>query len=234
MRADARKNYDHLLAVAHDVVTEHGVDSSMREIARRAKVGLATLFRHFPTREALFEALLREKFDALAQQAGELEMKNSPDETLVSWFREGVAFTRTYGGVCALMASAHADPDSALYATCAAVHSAGARLLLRAQAEGTARADIDGEDLFALMSAFAWLAGQPAFAERADRHLHLITSAILTNPSSKRRRGKTVTRRIRSAIGSPGERRAPRSIGGGREGENSRTLPTKKNATREG
>ncbi len=185
MRADARKNYDHILAAAHDVVMEHGVDSSMREIARRAKVGLATLFRHFPTREALFEALLRTNFDALAQKAGELETSNSADETLLSWFREGVAFTHTYSGVCALMANAHADPDSPLYATCAAVHSAGARLLLRAQTEGTARADMDGEDLFALMSALAWLAGQPAFAPREDHLFHLITSAILTKPPGK-------------------------------------------------
>jgi AcrR family transcriptional regulator len=184
MRADARKNYDLLLAVAHDVVIEHGVDSSMREIARRANVGLATLFRHFPTREALFEALLRTNFDALAQKAGELETSHSPDEALVSWFREGVAFTHSYSGVCALMASAHATPDSPLYATCAAVHSAGARLLLRAQAEGTARADMDGEDLFALMSALAWLAGQPGFAPRADHLFLIIASAILTNRPS--------------------------------------------------
>jgi len=184
MRADARKNYDHLLAAAHDVVIEHGVDSSMREIARRANVGLATLLRHFPTRDALFEALLRSNFDALAQKAGELESSHSPDETLVSWFREGVAFTHTFSGVCALMASAHADPDSVLYATCAAVHSAGARLLLRAQAEGTARADMDGDDLFALMSGLAWLVGQPAFASREDHLVHLITSAILTNRPS--------------------------------------------------
>ena len=73
MRADARKNYSHLLAVARDVVTEHGADASMRDIARRANVGLATLFRHFPTREALFEALLRTNADALTQQAAELE-----------------------------------------------------------------------------------------------------------------------------------------------------------------
>ena len=184
MRADARKNYDHLLAAAHDVVIEHGVDSSMREIARRANVGLATLFRHFPTREALFEALLHTNLEALTQKAGELETSNPPDEALVSWFREGVAFTHIYGGVCALMASAHADPDSALYATCAAVHSAGARLLLRAQAEGTARADMDGDDLFALMSGLAWLVGQPAFAPREDHLFHLIASAILTNRSS--------------------------------------------------
>ena len=184
MRADARKNYNHLLAVARDVVTEHGADASMRDIARRADVGLATLLRHFPTREALFEALLRTNLDALTQKAGELETSNPPDEALVSWFREVVAFVQSYSGVVALMASAHADPDSALYASCAAVHSAGARLLLRAQAEGTARADMDGDDLFALMSALGWLVGQPAFAPRADHLFHIIASAILTNRSS--------------------------------------------------
>src|ERR1700730_11769350 len=123
MRADARKNYSHLLAVARDVVTEHGADASMRDIARRSGVGLATLLRHFPTREALFEALLCTNLDALTQKAGELEKANPPDEALVSWFREVVAFTHGYSGVVALMASAHADPESALYATCAAVHS---------------------------------------------------------------------------------------------------------------
>ena len=184
MRADAKKNYSHLLAVAHDVVIEHGVDSSMREIARRANVGLATLFRHFPTREALFEALLRSNADALTRHAAELETSHPPDETLVSWFRQGVAFTHTYSGVCDLFASAHADPNSALHASSAALHAVGARLLLRAQAEGTARADMDGEDLFALMSALAWLAGQPAFASRADHLVHVITSAILADRPS--------------------------------------------------
>ena len=181
MRADARKNYDHLLAAAHDVVIEHGVDSSMREIARRANVGLATLFRHFPTREALFEALLRTNADALTEQASELESSNPADEALVTWFREGLAFTHTYSGVCDLLASAHADPDSALHASSTALHAVGARLLLRAQAEGTARADMDGDDLFALMSALAWLVGHPAFAPRADHLFQLITSTVLTN-----------------------------------------------------
>ncbi|MFM0003637.1 helix-turn-helix domain containing protein [Paraburkholderia dipogonis] len=181
MRADARKNYNHLLAVARDVVTENGADASMRDIARRAEVGLATVLRHFPTREALFEALLRANLDALTQKAGELETSNPPGEALVSWFREGVAFVHSYSGVVALMASAHADPDSALYASCAAVHEAGERLLRRAQGDGTARADMDGVDLFALMSALGWLVDQPSFASRADHLLHVITSAILTN-----------------------------------------------------
>ena len=185
MRADAKRNYSHLLTVARNVVTEHGADASMRDIARQAEVGLATLLRHFPTREALFEALLRTNLDALTQKAVELETSNPPDDALVSWFREGVAFVGSYSGVVALMASAHADPDSALYAPCTAVRSAGARLLLRAQAEGTARADMDADDLFALMSALGWLVGQQSFASRADHLFHLIASAIVPNrPSS--------------------------------------------------
>ena len=184
MRADARKNYNHLLAVARGVVKNHGTDASMRDIARRAGVGLATLLRHFPTREALFEALVCTNLNALTQKADELETANSPDEALVTWFREWVAFAQRYSGVVAMMAAAHTNPDSALYASCAAVHSASARLLLRAQAEGTARTDMNGDDLFALMSALGWLVGQPGFAPRGDHLFHVITSAILTNRPS--------------------------------------------------
>ena len=110
MRADARKNYDHLLNVARSVVTEQGADASLRDIARRADVGLGTLYRHFPTREALLDALLRASLDALTQKAAELETSSSPDDALVYWFREGVAFVRSYSGVVALMAASIADP----------------------------------------------------------------------------------------------------------------------------
>ena len=184
MRADAKKNYSHLLAVAHDVVAKHGVDASMRDIARRADVGLATLLRHFPTREALFEALLCTNLDELTRKADELEKSNSPDEALVSWFREWMAFAQSYRGVVALMAAAHTNPDSALYASCAAVHSASARLLVRAQAEGTARTDMNGDDLFGLMAALGWLVDLPSFAPRADHLVHIVTNAILPNRSS--------------------------------------------------
>lgn len=184
MRADARKNYSHLLTVAHDVVAKHGVNASMRDIARRADVGLATLLRHFPTREALFEALLCTNLDELTQKADELETSNSPDEALVSWFREWMAFAQSYRGVVALMAAAHTNPGSALYASCAAVHSASARLLIRAQAEGMARTDMNGDDLFGLMAALGWLVDLPSFAPRADNLVHIITSAILPNRSS--------------------------------------------------
>ena len=184
MRADAKKNYNHLLAVARGVVKKQGAEASMRDIARRAGVGLATLLRHFPTREALFEALVCTNLNALTQKADELETANSPDEALVTWFREWVAFAQRYSGVVAMMAAAHTNPDSALYASCAAVHSASARLLLRAQAEGTARTDMNGDDLFGLMSALGWLVDLPSFAPRADHLFHVITGAILTNRPS--------------------------------------------------
>lgn len=181
MRADARKNYSHILGVAREAISEHGADVSMRDIARRSEVGLATLLRHFPTREALFEALVCTDLDALTQRARVLETSDAPGEALVTWFREWLAFAQSHKGVVAMMAAAHTNPDSALYASCAAVHSASARLLLRAQAAAAARADMNGDDLFALMTALGWAVDQPSFAPRADHLVHLITSAILTS-----------------------------------------------------
>lgn len=185
MRADAQKNRSQILTVARDVIAEHGAEVSMRDIARRAGVGLATLLRHFPTREALFEALLCTHLDALTQRADELAASASADEALLTWFRELVVFTQGYRGVVAMMAAAHANPESALYASCAAVHDAGARLLRRAQGEGTARADMTGDDLFALITALGWAVDQPSFTARADHLVHLVTSAILTSRTGK-------------------------------------------------
>ncbi|WP_328835894.1 TetR/AcrR family transcriptional regulator [Streptomyces europaeiscabiei] len=184
MRADARKNRDHVLAVAGTAITEHGVDVSMRDIARRADVGLATLLRHFPTREALLEALLRTSFDELTARAGTFETSSPPEDALVSWLRDCVAWTTEYRGVTALMAAAIEDTESALHASCVTLRATGARLLTRAQAAGVARTDIDGTDLFALVAALAWLGDQPSLAPRADHLFDVVASAILANPAS--------------------------------------------------
>ncbi|MER6133783.1 TetR/AcrR family transcriptional regulator [Streptomyces sp. NPDC001815] len=184
MRADARKNRDHVLAVAGTAITEQGVDVSLRDIARRAEVGLATLLRHFPTREALLEALLHTSFGELTARAGELETSYSPEEALVPWLRDCVAWTTEYRGVTVLMAAAIDDTESALHASCVTLRAAGARLLTRAQAVGAARRDIDGTDLFALIAALAWLGDQPSLAPRADHLFDIVASAILTTPAS--------------------------------------------------
>ncbi|MFC6882838.1 MULTISPECIES: TetR/AcrR family transcriptional regulator [Actinomadura] len=184
MRADARENRDHLLTAAGTAITEQGVDVSLRDIARRAGVGLATLLRHFPTREALLDALLRTSFDDLTAKAGELETSNSPEDALVSWLRDCVAWTTEYRGVTVLMAAAIEDAESALHASCVTLRAAGARLLARAQAAGAARSDIDGTDLFALIAALAWLGDQPSFAPRADHVFEVVASAVLTRAGS--------------------------------------------------
>ncbi|MEU8873465.1 TetR family transcriptional regulator [Streptomyces javensis] len=179
MRADARKNRDHLLAVAGAVIAEQGVDASLRDIARKADVGLATLLRHFLTREALLEALLHTSFEQLTARAGALETSGSPEDALVSWLRDCVAWTTEYRGVTVLMAAAIEDTESALHASCVTLRAAGTRLLTRAQATGTARTDIDGTDLFALIAALAWLGDQPSLAPRADHLFDVVASAIL-------------------------------------------------------
>jgi AcrR family transcriptional regulator len=184
MRADAKKNYDQLLVVAREVVSEQGADASLRDVARRAGVGLATLYRHFPTREALLDTLLREIFEDLAAQAAGLETTDSAEDALLSWLRDCVAFAREYRGVTTLMMAAIEDPDSALHASCVTMRAAGTRLLVRAQAAGAARTDIDGADLFALVGALAWLNDQPSLAPRADHLFGVIASAILANRTS--------------------------------------------------
>ncbi|KDQ67564.1 TetR/AcrR family transcriptional regulator [Streptomyces halstedii] len=186
MRADAQRNRDHLLAVAGPVVAEQGIDVSMRDIARRADVGLATLLRHFPTREALLEGLLHASFGDLTSRASELEAAHAAEDALVSWVRDCVAWTTEYRGVTVLMAAAIEDPESALHASCVTLRAAGARLLVRAQATGAARDDIDGDDLFALIAMLAWVGDQPALAPRASHLFDLVTGAVLTRADGDR------------------------------------------------
>ena len=179
MRADAKKNYDHLINVARDAFIEQGADASLRDIARRAGVGLGTLYRHFPTREALLEALLRECFDTLTTRAEALLASGDSAEALMVWLQEIIAFTYEHRGVIAPMMSAIEDPDSALHNSCVTLSAAGASLLARAQADGKARPDLDGAELFDLIAALAWLREQPSHAPRAGRLFSVIAEAIL-------------------------------------------------------
>ena len=181
MRADAQKNYDHVLAVARTVVDEQGANASLRDVARRAGVGLGTLYRHFPTREALLEALLRNSFDGLTARAEALERVDSPAEALVSWLRDVVQVAHSPRGVVASMAAAIADEESALHASCVTMRAAGARLLDRAQKAGLARNDLEGIDLFALVGALAWVYDQPSLAHRAHHIFRFIAGSILTS-----------------------------------------------------
>ncbi|MBN9790071.1 TetR family transcriptional regulator [Pseudonocardia sp. TMWB2A] len=179
MRADAKKNYDLLLGAAGAVVAEQGAEASLRDVARRAGVGLGTLYRHFPTREALLAALLRTGFDELVARAAELEASGRPQDALLSWVRECVHFSTVYRGVTEAMVSAIEEPESALHESCVALRASGARLLDRAQGAGEARAGLDGTDLFALIAGLAWLGDQPALAARAGHLFDVVARPAL-------------------------------------------------------
>lgn len=184
MRSDAKKNYQHLFEIGREVVAEQGADASMRDVARKAGVGIGTLYRHFPSREALLGALLRKSFDKLTEKAGELETSDSTGSALVLWLHEVVELAHSYRGVIAAMTTAIEDPDSVLHASCVMMKASGARLLVRAQAEGEARIDIDGADLFALVSALAWINDQPSLASRTNKLFQIFASAILVQKTS--------------------------------------------------
>jgi AcrR family transcriptional regulator len=192
MRSDAKENYRHLLVTARAVVAEEGANASMRDIARKAGVGPATLFRHFPTRDALLDTLLRSSLEELTQKAGALESAPSADDALVAWLREAVAFVRTYRDVVTFMATALSDASSALHASCDDLRNAGTRLLTRAQVAGTADKNMTGSDMFALIGALGWIGDQASYSARSDYLFDVIASAILTNrPDRDTRLGRT-------------------------------------------
>jgi AcrR family transcriptional regulator len=179
LRADAERNREQLLAVARVVVAEQGTGASLRDIARRAGVGLATLYRHFPTREVLLEELLHEGFRRLAARADVLADELPPREALETWFRDLVDGAGRYPGMSGDMMRSLNDPTSPLWASCAQVHEAGGRLLTRAQAAGTVRPDVTGDDLFTLVGAATWVGGQGApAADRLPRFLSVLLDGL--------------------------------------------------------
>ncbi|WP_331766765.1 TetR family transcriptional regulator [Embleya sp. NBC_00896] len=169
-RVDARRNRELVLDVARTVFAEQGTDASLRDIARRAGVGMGTFYRHFPTRDALLEAVLRHGFDTLAARAGALAQSPAPDEALTAWLRDFTAGTTIYTGLPASLVATLTDEESALHASCLSMRQAGGRLLTRAQEAGHIRPDVTATDLFALISALGWVTGQaPTIGARREQ-----------------------------------------------------------------
>jgi AcrR family transcriptional regulator len=205
-RTDAQRNYEQIVAVARVVVAEQGTNASLRDVARRADVGLGTLYRHFPTREALLEVLLRRSFDELADEAHRLEATQPPLEALDAWLRRLVAANTAFRGMAGSMMATLKDDSSPLQAACAAMRASGERLLRRAQADHHVRSDVDGTDVLALAYALAWIGEQaPPLAARTDHLISLVIDALRPPPTS-------AVRQSRKGPRAP-PRRAPRKIG---------------------
>jgi AcrR family transcriptional regulator len=180
MRADARRNHGRLLDAARTAFTEHGTEASLEDIARRSGVGIGTLYRHFPTRDALLEALLRERFDELTAHARQLLDAPSPRRALAEWMRMFVVGVNTYRGLIAALLTTLRDETSDLSAACQTMRATGAALLARTQAAGEARPDIHALELFTLVSGVAWANEQASAADptRVRRLVELVLDGI--------------------------------------------------------
>jgi AcrR family transcriptional regulator len=184
VRADGRRSHGQLLAAAQATFAEQGTDASLREVARRAGVSIATLYRHFPTREALLEALLRHAFDTLHARAADLRAAADPGQALVAWIGELAAASTRYDGLPASVLGALHDPHSTLHASCVGLRAAAGDILARAQRSGQIRADLDPDELIATVYAMAWAARQAGrTASTGDRLLTLLVEGLAAHPA---------------------------------------------------
>jgi len=180
MRADARRNYERLLKAAAVAFAEHGEGASLDDIAKRAGVGSGTLYRHFPTRQALLEAVYVDTIEAIAARADEIASELPPGEALVEWLNELSEGMIRVRGLKALLGSAVTDGSSAVVTACGnSVKGAAERLAVAAQREGSLRGDVEPIEILRLAHGVA-TASELANGEGKyiRRYLSLLTEGL--------------------------------------------------------
>jgi AcrR family transcriptional regulator len=178
LRKDAARNREKLLAAAVELFAERGTEGSLEEVAKRAGVGIGTLYRHFPTRDALVEAAYRNEVAQLRAAADELLAELPPDAALEAWMRRFVDYgTAKRGMRDALQSIAGGGAD--LFAETRGQVTEAVAVLLRAGAEaGTLRSDVEPEDVLRAMGAIWLVAEGDDFADRAMRILRLVLDGL--------------------------------------------------------
>jgi len=182
-RADARRNYERLIAAAAAAFAEHGADDvSLEEIARRAGVGIGTLYRHFPARQAL-EAVYKDQVDGLDVLAGKLLAAESPGDALGEWMRAFVAFGRTKRSLSSALVET-IGKNSQLMSSCSMIlRGRTEELLNRAQEAGEARPEVKCVDIFRLTHGLIMATEvEPSDPDQPDRLLGLVIDSVLAGP----------------------------------------------------
>src|SRR3954451_4104426 len=165
-RADARRNYEQLVAAARAAFTEADRSASLEDIARRAGVGIGTLYRHFPTRSDLIEAVYVEEVEGLARSADDVA-DEAPWDALIHWLHGFVGYIATKQALADEL-FAIADHNAEVFSSCrATLHAAGEPLMRRAQDAGEVRPDADIADVIRMVGAIAKMpAAEPGQVER--------------------------------------------------------------------
>ena len=166
-RADARRNYEKVLAAAREAFAEGGESTALEEIARRAGVGIGTLYRHFPNRQALLEALYVDEVEEVCRSAAQFDDQD-PWEALTGWLERFVAYLATKRALAAEMLN-YVDRDAEVFkASRAALFGAGEPLLTRAQEAGVVRPDVEIAELIQMVMGIAKI---PAADPKQTEHI---------------------------------------------------------------
>jgi AcrR family transcriptional regulator len=216
-RADAVRNRERVLEAAKAVFSAGGPDASLEAVAKRAGVGIGTLYRHFPTREALFEAVYRREVQQLVELAEELKSEAAPVDALRRWLRSNVEFVATKKGMLAALAlTVHGSSE--LYAhTFDRLTQAVGALLARAVAAGEIRADVGPEDLLRALVGMSYLHDQPGWQASVLRLLDVFIDGLCTHTnadggstSASRRSGatKSVKKGVKKILARPVSRKS--------------------------
>jgi AcrR family transcriptional regulator len=185
-RADARRNYERLLAAATAAFAEHGADDvSLEEIARRAGVGIGTLYRHFPARQALLAAVYKDQVDGLDALGAKLLTAESPGAALGEWLRAFLAFGRTKRSLSSALVSTpggHAE----FLSTRSRIRNRTEELLHRAQEAGEARPSVQADDIMRLTHGLIMATDSaPTDPGQTERLVALVIGGLLAHDVDK-------------------------------------------------
>ena len=181
-RADALRNRERLLEAAKAVFSAGGPHASLEAVARHAGVGIGTLYRNFPTRESLFEAVYRREVEHLAELAEQLRTEAAPVDALRRWMRSNVEFVATKKGMSAALAlAAKASPDLSARSFDSLTRAVGL-LLRRAVEAGEVRADISPEDLLRTLFGICYTHDQPGWQDKVLRLVDVFLDGLRRHP----------------------------------------------------
>ena len=184
-RADAIRNRERVLEAAKAVFIQGGPAASLEAVARRAGVGIGTLYRHFPTREALYEAVYRHEVDQLVELAKHLGVERTPVEALRCWLQAGVEFMATKKGMAAALAmAAQGSPDLVAYSLDRLTRAVG-ELLQRAAVAGEIRVDIGPEDLLRTLVGMCYAHDRPGWQANVFRLVDVFIDGLRRRPDRR-------------------------------------------------
>jgi len=178
LRTDARRNRDRLIEAAAAAFAEHGVNASLEDIARRAGVGIGTLYRHFPTREHLVEVVYRREVEALCGAAEDLARHHRPDVALAEWMQRFVDYIATKRGMANSLRILLTTNSELFADTSGMVVRALRRLVDAAVAGGFIRKDIDSSDVLHALSGIYAAPETPDWRDRSRRLVALLMDGL--------------------------------------------------------